>query len=126
MISLKSILFENVESDISSFRRQLQTKYFQCLEMLHFYYDTSNNSIALTDIYIYDKFKDQGYGTKILKELCEFADNHKLPIYLIPATPSINPRALRRLMAFYRRFGFIENNGNATFDDMSMYRLPKV
>ena len=26
---------------------------------------------------------------------------------------------------FYKKFGFIENEGNPLFDDMSMYRLPQ-
>ena len=30
-----------------------------------------------------------------------------------------------KLIEFYKKFGFVENEGNPLFDDMSMYRLPQ-
>ena len=125
MIKLKSILQETIGREISSFERQLHSKYKQYVEDLYFYYDDKNNSIFISDIYMKPQFEGCGWGTKIMNEICQFADSKKMAIALIPATDSINPKNLRRLIHFYRRFGFIENNGNTTFDDMSMYRLPK-
>ena len=122
---LKHLLLENIESEISNFNSGLSTKYQQYLEQLHFYYDANNNSIFLTDIYMKPQFKGRGFGTKIMKELTAFADQKNLAIVLIPATDSLKSSALRRLVAFYRRFGFIENKGNTLYDDMGMYRLPK-
>lgn len=126
MIKLKSLLLESIGQEISSFESQLQAKYNEYIEQFHIYYDELNNSIFLSDIYIKEKYKDRGWGTKIMKELCQFADSKKLTIVLIPAPESIHPKAQSRLIRFYRKFGFIENNGNIQFDDMGMYRLPKL
>jgi GNAT superfamily N-acetyltransferase len=125
MIKLKSLLLETISQEISSLERQLTSKYKQYIEDLYFYYDDKNNSIFISDIYMKQQFKGRGWGTKIMNDICQFADNKKMAIALIPATDSINPSGLRRLVRFYKRFGFIENSGNSTFDDMSMYRLPK-
>lgn len=125
MIKLSTLLLENIEQEVSAFERLLTIKYTKYLEQFHFYYDNSNNSIFLTDIYIRPNYKGKGFGTKIMKELTQFADSKKLPIVLIPISDSLKPNSGRRLVGFYRRFGFIENNGNILFDDMGMYRLPK-
>jgi len=128
MIKLKFILIENTGQEISSFERQLHSKYKQYVEDLYFYYDDKNKSIFISDIYMKPQFKGKGWGTKIMSEICQFADNKKMPVALIPATDSINPSGLRRLIRFYKQFGFVENSGmylRDEFDDMSMYRLPK-
>lgn len=125
MIKLKTILLEDTSSDILQFEKGLAMKYNEYLEQLHFYYDAPSNSIFLTDIYIKPQYKGKGMGTKIMKELIQFSNSLKLPIQLIPATDSLHTKSLRRLINFYRRFGFIENKGNPQFDADGMYRLPK-
>ena len=128
----KDRMNENANSDISqeisNFERQLTSKYRQYLEDLYFYYDDKNNSIFISDIYMKPQFKGKGWGTKIMNEICQFADSKKLAIALIPATDNLKSNGIRRLVKFYRSFGFVENNGmylRNEFDDMSMYRLPK-
>lgn len=125
MIKLKTILLEDTSSDILQFEKGLALKYKKYLEQLHFYYDIPSNSIFLTDIYILPQFKGKGIGSQIMKEIIKFSDSLKIPVQLIPAPDSIHPKALKRLVNFYKKFGFIENNGNQQFDDMGMYRLPK-
>jgi GNAT superfamily N-acetyltransferase len=125
MIKLKSLLLENIESEVSQFEQELQSKYTIYLEQLHFYYDILSNSIFLSDIYMKPQFKGKGWGTKIIKELVKFADDKKLPNQLIPATDSLKQSSINRLIRFYKKFGFIENKGNPQFDDMGMYRMPK-
>lgn len=125
MIKLKSLLLENINLEVSTFEKQLQLKYGKYLDQFHFYYDISNNSIFLTDIYIKANYMGKGFGTKIMKDLTQFADSKKLPIVLIPVSDSLKPNSGERLVGFYRRFGFIENNGNTLFDDMGMYRLAR-
>ena len=124
MIKLKSILLETINQEVSSFERQIHNKYKQYLEDLYFYYDDKSNSIFISDLYMNPQFKGMGWGTKIMKEICKFADGKNLAVSLIPAAESIHPNTMRRLINFYKKFGFVENNGNTAFDDMSMYRLP--
>ena len=125
MIKLKSLLLENIESEVSQFEQELQSKYKIYLEQFHFYYDILSNSIFLSDIYMKPQFKGKGWDTKIIKELVKFADDKKLPIQLIPATDSLKQSSISRLIRFYKKFGFIENKGNPQFDEMGMYRMPK-
>ena len=127
MIKLKSLLLETIEDDVLHLEKSLALKYAHYLEQFHFYYDAPSNSIFLTDIYIKPKYRGMGYGKTIMKELAKFADNNKLPIQLIPAaSDAFNNKALRRLVWFYKQLGYIENNGNPRFDDMGMYRMPKI
>lgn len=125
MIKLKSLLLETIGQEISSLEHKLTSKYRQYIEDLYFYYDDKNNSIFISDIYMKQQFKGRGWGTKIMNDICQFADNKKLAIALIPATDSIKSNSINRLIRFYKKFGFVENNGNTNFDDMSMFRQPK-
>jgi GNAT superfamily N-acetyltransferase len=127
MIKLKSLLKEDaiLSSEVKSLENSIKSKYAQYLEQFHIYYDEKSNSLFLTDIYIKAQFKGRGWGGKIMKDITDFSDSKKLVVQTIPVAESIRPNAMRRLVNFYKRFGFIENNGNALYDDMGMYRLPK-
>lgn len=127
MIKLTSLLFEEISVDekirkVSILERALQLKYNKYLEDLMFYYDDSINGIFLSDLYIKNQYKGQGYGTKIMNELIKFADIYNMAISLIPVSENTSSE---KLIEFYKKFGFIENEGNPLFDDMSMYRLPQ-
>ena len=127
MIKLTSLLFEEISVDekirkVSILERALQLKYNKYLEDLMFYYDDSINGIFLSDLYIKNEYKGQGYGTKIMNELIKFADIYSMAISLIPVSENTSSE---KLIEFYKKFGFIENEGNPLFDDMSMYRLPQ-
>lgn len=127
MIKLTSLLFEEISVDekirkVSILERALQLKYNKYLEDLMFYYDDSINGIFLSDLYIKNEYKGQGYGTKIMNELIKFADIYNMSISLIPVSENASSE---KLIEFYKKFGFIENEGNPLFDDMSMYRLPQ-
>lgn len=127
MIKLTSLLFEEISVDekirkVSILERALQLKYNKYLEDLMFYYDDSINGIFLSDLYIKKEYKGQGYGTKIMNELIKFADIYNMAISLIPVSENTYSK---KLIEFYKKFGFVENEGNPLFDDMSMYRLPQ-
>jgi GNAT superfamily N-acetyltransferase len=113
---------ENSVDIVAGLEKQLQNKYRKFLDELMFYYDEFSKGIFITDIYIKKEFRGSGYGSQIMKEIVNFADKNKMPISLIPVSDDA-PR--HKLIKFYKQFGFIENNGNTLFDDMSMYRLPK-
>lgn len=116
---------ENISIEVGTFNRSIQQKYAQYIEQFNLLYYKEHESLYLNDIYIKPQYLGRGYGTKIMKEIIQFADSKQLPIELVPAPGSIKPNAMRRLVGFYKRFGFVENNGNPQFDDISMYRLPK-
>jgi GNAT superfamily N-acetyltransferase len=123
MIKLRDILNEanSTIGEVASFEKLLQTKYSHVLDGLSFYYDAFSDGIFISDIYIKEQFRRQGWGSKIMKEIVDFADKKNMPISLIPVADGI---PTHKLIKFYKQFGFIENAGNALFDDMSMYRLP--
>lgn len=68
----------------------------------------SRNNIILSLIVIKDKGK--GIGSKVMKDLCNYADLSGLTISLTPCT-SFGATSLSRLKGFYSRFGFKENKG---------------
>jgi GNAT superfamily N-acetyltransferase len=116
---------ENVESandKISAFEKYLQTKYGKWIDDLMFYYDDFSKGIFLSDLYIKPQFRGEGYGGKIMNELTSFADTNNMPISLIPVSQDTPPR---KLVKFYKKFGFVENVNNRLFDSTSMYRLPR-
>jgi len=108
-------------NDVSQLEHALQQKYAHVLDELGFYYDSFFDGVFLTDLYIKGEYQGAGWGRKIMEDLIKFADEKGIPISLIPVAEGI---PTRKLIAFYKSLGFIENQNNPTFDDMSMYRLP--
>jgi len=130
MIKLKSLLKEEtqINVEIDKFLSQLKSKYSSVLQQLHFRYDSMTKGIFLSGIYIKPEFRGRGYGSKIMKDLCDFANKNKLFITLVPAAESIRPEASRRLITFYRKFGFNIARGLPVHnsDDIAMVRAPKA
>jgi GNAT superfamily N-acetyltransferase len=131
MIKLKKILLEHaLDSKIASLESSLKSKYPE-LEELGMYMQSSNNAIYLSDLYVKDEYRGQGIGTKVMHDIVEFADSHKLPIVLIPEPESIKKSAVAKLVDFYKKFGFVINAGKQIDYSLrlpmatSMYRLPK-
>lgn len=74
--------------------------------------------------------KRQGTGTEAMTRLCRWADERGLTISLDTAGReqrfTIGTTSSRRLISFYRRFGFVSNRGRNMRTDIpqAMYRLP--
>lgn len=79
------------------------------------------NNIVLHSIVIERSQRNQGLGTQILNELCAFADTHGVTITLTPDS-SLGGN-LRKLKAFYKKFGFKKYTECFFFE--SMIREPK-
>jgi GNAT superfamily N-acetyltransferase len=124
MIKLKTLL-ENFVGDIENLEISLFSKYNDYLDSFGFYYDPLNDSICLSEIYIKPQFKNKGIGTKIMNEICKFADIKKLPIYLIPDSDDLQDSSMIRLKNFYKKFGFANNTNNNDYDIDAMIRMPK-
>jgi len=82
--------------------------------------------VELTWIIVRDR--KQGVGTAIMRELCEFADRHEAEIRLTPASKgdyaATTSRA--RLIRFYKRFGFIKDNGQQLAAIPVLVRKPAI
>lgn len=66
--------------------------------------------------------KKQGLGTKAMKKIADYADNHDMNIYLTPST-SYGASSTSRLEKFYKRFGFEKNQDKVQSRD-TMVRFP--
>jgi phosphopantetheine adenylyltransferase len=102
--------YEKVKEEMfqsSKIENQLKQKYSEVLEKLFLF--EKGNYIELNLIKIKPEYKGQGWATKILDDLSEYAqENNKI----LTLTPSDTFGASKsRLEKFYKRFGFVPNKG---------------
>ncbi len=124
--TLKKILkinesFRNWLQENTSFIKELKEKYKNSFKTINIY--EYNNKISIDLIIV--KEKNSGEGTKLMKDICKYADKSKKIIILSPSDDFGGNK--KRLIEFYKRFEFVENKGkNKDFEIFeSMYRLPK-
>ena len=132
MALLKKILEQqggDIENKVAAFERTLQSSYPE-LDKVGMYYDRSNGSLFLSDLYVKEEHRGTGVGTKVMNSIIKFADTENLPMVLIPE-PDDDNISPKKLMDFYKKFGFIINKGKRmdyTFSmpfATTMYRMPK-
>jgi GNAT superfamily N-acetyltransferase len=132
MALLKKLLEQqgvDIENRVAAFERTLQSLYPE-LDKVGMYYDRSNGSLFLSDLYVKEEHRGTGVGTKVMNSIIKFADTENLPIVLIPE-PDDDNISPKKLMDFYKKFGFIINKGKRmdyTFSmpfATTMYRMPK-
>lgn len=129
MIKLKDIVNENMPTDMVHHLESTLLSMFPQIDKLGIYAQ-KNNVLYLSDLYIKPEFKGQGFGTKIMKYITDFADKNNLNIVLIPEPESLKKSAVKRLVNFYKRFGFVINSGKNKDYELSepfgtnMYRYP--
>ena len=124
--TLKKILkinenFRNWLQENTSFIKEIKEKYKNSFKTINIY--EYNNKISIDLIIV--KEQNSGEGTKLMKDICEYADKSKKIIILSPSDDFGGNK--KRLIEFYKRFEFVENKGkNKDFEIFeSMYRLPK-
>jgi len=61
------------------------------------------HGLILEMIVIHEDSRCKGIGTKVMKEICKYADEKQYPIYL---RPGFKKYTNHRLVRFYKRFGF--------------------
>lgn len=76
--------------------------------------------IVLFEI-IKEQNKNKGFGTKVMNEIINFSNKYKIPITLTPTDYFCSD--INRLINFYKRFDFIENND--TIFSEKMFYIPK-
>jgi GNAT superfamily N-acetyltransferase len=101
---------EYLKEDLYSLEQQL-TKDYPLKSLSIYMYDSSTIKINL--VVIIDKYRNEGYGTYVMEDICEYADKYKYNIILTPSQKDAihGTTSYSRLVAFYKRFGFIENTG---------------
>ena len=116
----------NVVDDIIDFQNTLRTKYADVLAdikiggmkqpVLVLSPIPERNSFLLNNLYIDETMQSKGYGTQIMNDIIEFADNNNLQVELdISATN-------KSLANYYERFGFVLSDET----DRDMVRKPNT
>ena len=121
-------LFEMFHPDLDLNSKMLILKKKYKLDSFHLYFNYLGD-IHLDSLIVPKALRKQGIGSKVMKELVELADEHKLRIILTVAhkDDDMGTTSRARLISFYKRFGFTENKGrNIDFRVMSsMIYRPK-
>jgi len=75
--------------------------------------DVSNGAvIEVSRIVVPEGERGKGIGTKVMKQIVEFADSVGKAVALSPSV-DFGGSSVKRLEAFYRRFGFVPNKGKS-------------
>lgn len=124
--TLKKILkinenFREYLRENTNFINSIKKKYQNEFSKINIYEFDNKISIDL----IITKEKNTGAGTKLMQDICEYADKENKIIILSPSDEFGGNK--KRLIEFYKRFGFVENKGkNKEFLIFeSMYRAPR-
>lgn len=122
--TLKKILkinenFREYLRENTTFINSIKRKYINEFTKINIYEFDNKISIDL----IVAKEKNTGAGSKLMNDICAYADKENKIIILSPSDEFGGSK--KRLIVFYKRFGFVENKGkNKIFEIFeSMYRL---
>lgn len=89
---------------------------------------TRNGDLKLDMLEVDPAERNEGVGTRAMERITEYADRYGLRIVLTPngRDPMRGTTSKRRLIRFYKRFGFVENSGSSKDYSLSaaMYREP--
>lgn len=76
---------------------------------LFLYWNRASKVIILSQIIIDKDRRGEGFGSKVLREICDFADTNGLRIALTPSSDFGGSKG--RLIKFYKGFGFKNYKG---------------
>jgi len=93
---------------------------------LKFYVEEERGIAFLGRIQTPAEKQGQGLATQTMEEVVEYADEYGLQVQLSPT--DLMGSDEKRLVSFYKRFGFVENKGKNKKQDVSntMYRDPQT
>lgn len=104
------LIKENFDSNISKEVENLMNVLEQKYDVkLFIYYNKFANTIILSQIIVEKKDRNKGIGTKVMNEICDFADKNNLRIALTPSGDFGGSKS--RLISFYKNFGFKNYKG---------------
>lgn len=93
-------------------------------------YESAHGGLKLDMLAVPRGERGLGRGSAAMQDLVDYADRRGLTVRLTPALkdPRWGTTSRKRLVRFYKRFGFVENKGrykDFTIGASEMYRLPK-
>ena len=77
--------------------------------------------MIVSKIIVPKKLRNKGIGTKVMQEICDFADENKIKIGLTPTSDFGGSK--KRLISFYKQFNF-KKNKSYNFRE-SLVRFPQ-
>ncbi len=95
---------DNLNNKTTSLQHELENKYDV---ELFIYYSKIQNVLVISSIIIPKEKRNQGIGTKVMNEICDFADKNNLAIILTPSSDFGGNK--KRLIKFYKYFNFVKN-----------------
>ena len=97
------------EDSLEKFQESLLKKF--PLEHLRLY--RKGSDLILDMVVVNKSERMQGIGSKVLEEICDYADQNHLRILLTTAVKDNyhGTTSMNRLKDFYKKFGFVENKG---------------
>lgn len=113
-----SIIYENINR-FREYQNKLDNQGFEAEFNV-----VNSNLITIEIIGVPKELHGQGYGSKIMNQLCKMANSLNVTLQLRPSASSTHSRT--KLIDFYKKFGFVENKDNNLRSEYQyMYRLPK-
>lgn len=105
--------------DLLEFSNRLEIKYIDILQEIHleFVDGYRGQHINFNVLNINKHYRNVGFGSKILTEVCKFADEQNVRIELLPS--SLFGANIKRLIKFCKQHGFIQ------IGDMMVYMPTK-
>jgi len=105
------------------FSKELEGKYDVTVDLLG---SLDKGNLLLSRIVVDKNKRGTGVGTEVMNDIITYADENNKTIVLSPST-DFNGSSVKRLVDFYKRFGFVENKGkNIDYSiRQSMYRKPQ-
>ena len=118
-IESKTNVADQPEQTKQEFQDSLKEKYSIDLGLTESKY---NNQLVIEKIIVPDDQRGSGVGTNAMNEIVAYADNNGKVLTLTPSSDFGGNK--KRLIDFYKRFGFVENKGkNKDFEiSEAMYR----
>lgn len=110
MYNLKSLYEYINESKMFApkIQAKLRDKYSDELRQLSLM--GNSDAIEINIIRINNEHKGTGIGSKIMQEICDYADDSNKILHLSPTDEFGS--SISKLKAFYKKFGFVINRGN--------------
>jgi len=95
------------------------------INVLEMSYDCRDGSMVCVDRIDMEKH-GSGFGSALMELICKWADQNRITLTLTPSV-SFGATSTKRLVDFYKRFGFVLNKGKqSNFKTrQAMYRLSK-
>jgi GNAT superfamily N-acetyltransferase len=104
MNTFKQFYIENTNDDLF----HLRTQWKQMGADVFIY--LNGNDLQLHSIKVDINKRGTGVGTKVMREILDFARENGYRVTLSPST-DLGATSMSRLEAFYKRFGFVHNRG---------------